>query len=103
MYPPAWNPANPVKVPECKDGSANQQEDSGKGDDFPPKASLWLTRRRFLIPRGNRGNSRCYWWRCSNHSNRPNKAVALADNGLQKTRLIWVVAQCQPNFANCGV
>src|SRR5438477_6710212 len=33
----------------------------------------------------------------------PYEAVALTDNGLQKPRIIWVIAQRQPNFANCGV
>src|SRR5262245_10259589 len=103
MHRPTRKPASPVKVPKCNDGRASQQEGSSKSDELPPKASSWPTRLCFLIPRRNGGSSRCDCWRSANHSNRPYEAVALAHNGLQKTRFIWVVTQGQPNFANCGV
>src|SRR5579864_1922689 len=103
MHRPTRKPANPVKVPECNYRCASQHEDSGKGDQFPAKRGLWPTRLRFIIGRGNRGTSRRDCWRGANDSNWPYEAVALTDNGLQKPRIIWVIAQGQPNFANCGV
>src|SRR6266516_1251865 len=103
MHRPTRKPANPVKVPECNDRRASHQEDSSKGDQFPPKRGLWPTRWRFLIGRGNGGTSRRDCWRSANDSNWHYEAVALTDNGLQKPRIIWVIAQGQPNFANCGV